>query len=114
MNGESTLGENLSDNGGIRASYIVSHCNLPHVRGLKSASLKKAYKRVAGKTKKLPGLTKYTDDQLFFIGFGQVRTLLCVLLSDFTVSMQAWCTYFTASSISNQIRADEHAPEVVR
>ena len=31
-----------------------------------------AYRKVAGKSKLLPGLTDYTNDQLFFIAFGQV------------------------------------------
>ena len=31
-----------------------------------------AYRRVAGKSKMLPGLSDYTNDQLFFIAFGQV------------------------------------------
>ena len=32
-----------------------------------------AFKKVSHKSEKLPGLTDYSDDQLFFIGFSQVH-----------------------------------------
>ena len=32
-----------------------------------------AFKKVSHKSEKLPGLTDYSDDQLFFIGFSQVN-----------------------------------------
>jgi predicted metalloendopeptidase len=54
VNGNQTLGENIADNGGIRASYD-------------------AFKKVSHKSEKLPGLTDYSNDQLFFIGFSQVH-----------------------------------------
>lgn len=57
VNGLNTQGENIADNGGIREAY-------------------RAYKRLTmrnpGHQQALPGLTEYTHDQLFFLGFSQV------------------------------------------
>jgi predicted metalloendopeptidase len=78
VNGYSTLGENIADNGGIRASY-------------------NAYRRVAGKSKMLPGLSDYTNDQLFFIAFGQL-----------------WCAYTTEQSFSYDVMSNEHSPDPIR
>jgi endothelin-converting enzyme len=78
VNGYSTLGENIADNGGIRASY-------------------NAYRRVAGKSKMLPGLSDYTNDQLFFIAFGQL-----------------WCSYTTEQSFMHRVLTSEHSPNPIR
>jgi predicted metalloendopeptidase len=78
VNGYSTLGENIADNGGIRASY-------------------NAYRRVAGKSKMLPGLSDYTNDQLFFIAFGQL-----------------WCAYTTELSFFNDVVSNDHSPDPIR
>ncbi|GFN78282.1 endothelin-converting enzyme 1 [Plakobranchus ocellatus] len=53
LNGNTTLGENIADNGGFKLSY-------------------RAF-QAAGKpsTARLPGLN-YTDNQLFFLGFSQL------------------------------------------
>ena len=57
MNGTITLGENIADNGGLSQAY-------------------QAYKNFQGKQvkeeQKLPGLQKYTNDQMFFISWAQV------------------------------------------
>ncbi|CAI8043856.1 Endothelin-converting enzyme 1 [Geodia barretti] len=74
VDGNSTLGENIADNGGIRASY-------------------NAYKKIARESMNLPGLTDFTDDQLFFIAFGQL-----------------WCSYSTETSFRAAIAVDEHSP----
>ena len=59
MNGVITQGENVADNGGVREGY----------RAYKNF-LKRS---MDGKEEpKLPGLQKYTNDQLFFISFAQV------------------------------------------
>lgn len=59
MNGVITQGENVADNGGVREGY----------RAYKNF-LKRS---MDGKEEpKLPGLQKYTNDQLFFISFSQV------------------------------------------
>ncbi|XP_022118451.2 endothelin-converting enzyme homolog isoform X2 [Pieris rapae] len=56
LNGKQTLGENIADNGGLKASY---HAYLEYS------------KRDATQNYTLPGL-KYTHRQLFFISFAQV------------------------------------------
>jgi len=59
LNGIITQGENVADNGGVREGY----------RAYKNF-LKRS---MEGKEEpKLPGLQKYTNDQLFFISFAQV------------------------------------------
>ncbi|CAK1546700.1 unnamed protein product [Leptosia nina] len=55
LNGKQTLGENIADNGGLKASY---HAYLE-------------YSKTAPSNLTLPGL-KYTHRQLFFISFAQV------------------------------------------
>ena len=56
MNGVTTQGENIADNGGIREAY-------------------KAYQRFKKRNTDrlvLPGLVNYNQEQLFFVGFAQV------------------------------------------
>ena len=56
INGKLTLGENIADNGGVKAAF-------------------RAYKRylsLHGEEKKLPGLEQFDNLQLFFIGYAQV------------------------------------------
>lgn len=56
MNGVTTLGENMADNGGLHQAYA-------------------AYKRFTqtnGEEKRLPGMEQFTTDQLFFIAFARV------------------------------------------
>ncbi|XP_038219247.1 endothelin-converting enzyme homolog [Zerene cesonia] len=55
LNGKQTLGENIADNGGLKASY---HAYLE-------------YSKAAARNLTLPGL-KYSHRQLFFISFAQV------------------------------------------
>lgn len=76
VNGSLTLGENIADNGGVKAAF-------------------QAYQKVmGGKTpESLPGLTKYSADQLFFISFGQV-----------------WCSLFTPEGLSVSTQQDPHSP----
>ena len=63
LNGINTQGENIADNGGLREGF-------------------RAYKKflsreMAGETEQaLPGLQKYTSDQMFFISFAQVIILV--------------------------------------
>lgn len=57
VNGENTLNENIADNGGVKESYramrqLIKHLNL-----------------------KMDDLTKFSTDQLFFLGFGTVSIL---------------------------------------
>ncbi|XP_023678299.1 endothelin-converting enzyme 2b isoform X1 [Paramormyrops kingsleyae] len=55
INGRQTLGENMADNGGLKAAYHAY----------------KSWVRSNGEEKRLPALDM-TNDQLFFVGFAQV------------------------------------------
>jgi len=56
INGITTQGENIGDNGGLKAAYRAYE----------------AYTASHGEEKRLPGLETFTMDQIFFLSFGQV------------------------------------------
>ncbi|XP_046465759.1 endothelin-converting enzyme 1 isoform X1 [Neodiprion pinetum] len=82
VNGLNTQGENIADNGGIREAY-------------------RAYKRLTvrnpSRQQALPGLTEYTQDQLFFLGFAQV-----------------WCGNYTTGALKSKLIEGVHAPNHFR
>ncbi|CAJ0566155.1 unnamed protein product, partial [Mesorhabditis spiculigera] len=81
LNGKLTQGENIADNGGVKQAY-------------------KAYKRFLekhGPEEALPGLEKYTNDQMFFIGYAQT-----------------WCNKMTPEATLRLILTDPHAPGMFR
>jgi endothelin-converting enzyme len=55
VNGKSTLGENLADNGGLARAYEAWKSERVAVGGGK-------------RNPKLPGLQQMTEEQLFFVG----------------------------------------------
>ncbi|ORX79660.1 zincin [Anaeromyces robustus] len=63
VNGLATLGENIADNGGFTRSF----------EAWKKSMTKNSTnnKNIENRNFKLPGLSDYTFDQLFFIAFGQ-------------------------------------------
>ena len=63
-----TQGENVADNGGVREGYRA------YKNFLKRAMQEKA-------EPKLPGLQKYSNDQLFFISFAQVSFWSQIILN---------------------------------
>ncbi|CAF1075040.1 unnamed protein product [Adineta ricciae] len=78
INGNQTQGENIADNGGIKEAFY-------------------AYQKWARKNryadKKLPGLTKYSAEQMFFINYAQV-----------------WCAKTTDSYAMSRILTGYHSP----
>ncbi|CAF2905794.1 unnamed protein product [Rotaria sp. Silwood2] len=82
VDGILTLSENLADNGGLKEAFF-------------------AYKKWAQANrnvdKKLPGLSKYSAEQLFFINYGQI-----------------WCSKLRDSFMNNFILADVHSPPQFR
>jgi endothelin-converting enzyme/membrane metallo-endopeptidase-like protein 1 len=56
INGIRTQGENIGDNGGLKAAYRAY----------------KAYTNSHGEEPRLPGLESFTMDQIFFMSYGQV------------------------------------------
>nr|CAD7423024.1 unnamed protein product [Timema monikensis] len=80
VNGRLTLGENIADNGGVREAF-------------------RAYKRYLnrnGHEPMLPGLEKYSHEQLFFMSFTNV-----------------WCESWSETSLRWALE-DEHAPNHIR
>ncbi|CAF1266909.1 unnamed protein product [Rotaria sp. Silwood1] len=81
-NGNQTQDEDIADNGGLKAAFY-------------------AYQNWAKNNvnidKKLPGLTKYSNEQMFFIHFGYT-----------------WCTRLSVSRIFNRLITDVHSLAHIR
>lgn len=77
LNGVLTQGENIADNGGLHESYRAYRNSVDQL----------------GVEPRLPGLTQYTPDQLFFVGYAQV-----------------WCQSITPGALLNQVLGDPHSP----
>ncbi|KAF9327670.1 Endothelin-converting enzyme 2 [Podila minutissima] len=82
VNGLLTLNENIADNGGLKLSFRM------WLDRFKSDPSSGKYKNF-----KLPGLEKYTPEQLFFISYGRL-----------------WCQKETPESVQLNILGDTHAP----
>ncbi|KAF7593635.1 hypothetical protein BBP40_011153 [Aspergillus hancockii] len=80
VNGRLTLGENIADAGGIGAAY---HAWKKHDE--------------ASPEHQLPGLSKFTKEQLFFISYGNW-----------------WCSKTTSEAAREAIYNDPHAPKPAR
>jgi len=77
INGIQTQGENIADNGGIKSSFY-------------------AYQNWAAENpnvdKRLPGLSKYSQEQMFFVGYAH-----------------GWCAKFTDQYALHRVRTDVHS-----
>ncbi|KAG9061773.1 hypothetical protein KI688_006924 [Linnemannia hyalina] len=81
LDGPKTLGENIADNGGVKYAFRAWQSRL------KADPTGKKYKNF-----KLPGLEKYTPEQLFFISHGKV-----------------WCSKETPEYSATLINVDNHS-----
>ncbi|ORX38765.1 zincin [Piromyces finnis] len=82
VDGEFTLNENISDNGGVDRAYEAW-----------KISMNNDEKEAKERNKILPDFTKYTRDQLFFISFGQI-----------------WCSKMRPEVAVQRLSQDNHAP----
>ncbi|KAM4694124.1 neprilysin-like [Discoglossus pictus] len=80
LNGVTTLAENIADNGGLRDAFRAY----------------KNYVRTHEKEKRLPGVD-LTEEQLFFLSFGQV-----------------WCGMYRPEYAVTSITTDSHSPGIFR
>ncbi|XP_045076053.1 endothelin-converting enzyme 1-like, partial [Coregonus clupeaformis] len=85
INGKQTLGENIADNGGLKAAYKAYQ----------------AWVQENGEEKRLPAVN-LTNDQLFFVGFAQV--------GDGSV----WCSVRTPESAHEGLMMGPHSPPKYR
>ncbi|KAF8937816.1 hypothetical protein BGZ47_008851 [Haplosporangium gracile] len=81
LDGPKTLAENIADNGGVKYAFRAWQ------NRLKADSTGKQYKNF-----KLPGLEKYTPEQMFFISYGKV-----------------WCSKQTPELDTTLIQVDNHS-----
>ncbi|XP_037796209.1 neprilysin-1-like [Penaeus monodon] len=81
INGVASKGENIADNGGTRAAWLAYRSRV----------------EATGERLRLPGLEGYSQDQLFFISFGQL-----------------WCSQFTPWSLRLLLSTDVHIPGAFR
>ncbi|CAG8615532.1 9370_t:CDS:10 [Ambispora gerdemannii] len=82
LNGKLTLGENLADNGGLRAAYFTW---LADYNADPDQKIHKNYL--------LPGLENLTREQLFYISFARV-----------------WCSKVRPETAVERVRTDPHSP----
>lgn len=137
VNGRQTLGENIADNGGLKAAYNVSG-TAGAGRGAQPstsshafvASIPQAYKswlQKNGEEKRLPALG-LTNHQLFFVGFAQVRLRSPPPGCHFRAPQgggvspvptavplpQVWCSVRTPESSHEGLVTDPHSPDKYR
>jgi predicted metalloendopeptidase len=62
---QDTLNEDIADNGGLRKAY---------------RAFKTAWSRVGGMNAKLPGLRRFTPEQMFFLGYATVGIVARLIL----------------------------------
>jgi endothelin-converting enzyme len=78
VDGKLTLSENIADAGGINAAYAAWERNSKH-------------------NPRLPGLERYTTEQMFFVSFGNL-----------------WCSKMRKERMINSVFSDAHSPASTR
>ena len=69
IRGKQTLGENIADNGGLKAAFrAYNSWNSKHNKMI----LANQETKIDETTLPLPGLNQYSQNQLFFLSFSQV------------------------------------------
>lgn len=86
VNGINTQGENIADNGGLREALRAYH---------------KFRSRIPGE-QLLPGLSQYSPEQLFFLGFAHVSAGLHVLV-DRGLKQTEHVTYIEGITIATRV-----------
>ncbi|CAG2181699.1 unnamed protein product, partial [Oppiella nova] len=77
LNGKNTVGENIADNGGMRESYRAFQL----------------YVERHGEPQRLPHVSQYTPEQLYFLSHANV-----------------WCSLWRPEALKTQIQYDPHSP----
>lgn len=90
IDGYETLNENIADNGSIARAFDAWKLSVEN-------DLKNNPEAVKEHNPLLPGLSKYSYEQLFYIAFGQ-----------------SWCMNASNDYLLNQIKKDEHSPSKYR
>ncbi|OUM61163.1 hypothetical protein PIROE2DRAFT_12878 [Piromyces sp. E2] len=90
VDGYETLNENLADNGGVARAFEAWKISVENDMEI-DPQLVKEHNPL------LPGLSKYSFEQLFYIAFGQ-----------------EWCSNASTKYIINQVKKDEHSPSKFR
>ena len=105
VNGELTVTENIADNGGLRQAYR-SYKDWLAYKGLEEEP-------------KLIGMEDFTHDQLFFLGYANVRIavkpdgVLNVLDQKLYLTyyfLQLWCQNERPEALQMLLMSDEHSP----
>uniref|UniRef100_A0A158P7A9 Peptidase_M13 domain-containing protein n=1 Tax=Angiostrongylus cantonensis TaxID=6313 RepID=A0A158P7A9_ANGCA len=91
LNGKLTQGENIADNGGVKIAFKTYR--LTDRLTLYSIS----YLRKHGEEKRIKGLEEFSNEQMFFIGYGTI-----------------WCAHATRDYSWANILTDSHAPQKYR
>lgn len=80
INGKNTEGENIADAGGLSAAWAAWQ-----------------ERRKSSPDLDLPGLNFFTQEQLFYITYGNV-----------------WCSKFKPAMLTQRVLTDEHSPDMIR
>ncbi len=88
VNGKLTLGENIADIGGVKQAYAAYQSWQARHEAASDVAPEARKQDIAGS-----GVEGLSDDQLFFVAFGQV-----------------WCSLSTPEQVRLRITTDSHAP----